>query len=361
MSRPLRIPHPKTTLHLYRHLLREASYLPALARPFVDDQIKGQFRRHKADEAERCKRHIRQAHHDLRFLRAANAGDIVRMRRVLLRALGRVGRRRRELMADLLHREAPTNTNELEKYASEAAAIASERRKLDWLDGWDVDKLRVFARSQAGAGLPNPPRAPITVFQTVPAKCIPTENAWGRPLTPKLYRTKLKKMWKAVADKCLPPLPKEEWDVLGGIAQGRVRDPRQLPQPRRPVAQSIFGEPEAPAWNWQAYAIRPVSVVDRQASQRNKLLSGAVDDNTPTGDPQPVNCHNYTPRTWRRLLANVWQLTATMEKRPTGRGWNVVWGKLEYQAPPATGRNMEFFRDLPMGEDAQLLQSRGDK
>ncbi|GAB1318378.1 LYR motif-containing protein Cup1-like N-terminal domain-containing protein [Madurella fahalii] len=348
MSRPLRLPHPQTTLHLYRHLLREASYLPLPARPFIDAQIKGNFHKHK-DLDDRSKRRIKQAHHDLRYLRAANAGDIMRMRRVLLRAFGRIGRRRRELVANLVHREIPTNTEELQEYVVKASVIAAERREIDWLDSWDVDKLRTFARSQIQTCLANPPKAPITYTQTVPEKLIPAENSWGRPFVPKVARTKLKKVWKAVADKCMPPLPKEEWERLGRIADSKEPGPEWLPRPRRPVAQSALGGREDYTWNWQPYATKPISVVDRPARRRSKLLNGVVDDNTPTGDPQPVNYQKYTPRLLRRLFAEIWQLTSIIEKKPHGQGWNVTWGKLSFDVPPATARTAEFFDHTPTG------------
>ncbi|KXX82212.1 hypothetical protein MMYC01_201704 [Madurella mycetomatis] len=346
MSHPLRLPHPQTPLHLYRHLLREASYLPLPARPFIDAQIKGNFHKHKELDG-RSKRRIKQAHHDLRYLRAANTGDVMRMRRVLLRAFGRIGRRRRELVADLVHREIPTNTEELREYGVKASGIAAERRKIDWLDSWDVDKLRTFARSQIQACLTNPPKAPITYTQTVPEKVIPAENSWGRPFAPKVARTKLKKVWKAVADKCMPPLPKEEWERLGRIAGGKEPGPEWLPPPRRTVAQSALGGQESRTWNWQSCATKPISVVDRPARRRSKLLNGVVDDNTPTGDPQPANYQKYTPRLLRRLFGEIWQLTSIMEKKPHGQGWDVTWGKLDFNVPLATTRTAEFFGHLP--------------
>lgn len=352
------MPHPQTPLHLYRHLLREASYLPLPARPWIDGDIKQLFRKHRELNG-RTERRIKQAHHDLRYLRAANAGDIVRMRKVLLRAFGRTGRRRRQLVTMLVHRDAPTNTSELEKYASDAAAVAAERRKVDWLDSWDVSKLRTFAQSQAQAALPNPPRAPLLYNQTVPEKLIPAENSWGRPWAPKVARTKLKKVWKSVVDKVMPPLPKEEWERLGRIATGKEPRSKWLPPPRRPVAQSMRGGQESRTWDWKSYAIKPVSVVDRPASRRNKLMSGAVDDNTPTGDPQPINCQKLTPRLLRRLFADVWTLSSVMEKKPDGDGWNVTWGKLKFDVPPPSARTGEFFEHLLSDQAPPVRSNQG--
>ncbi|KAK4097875.1 hypothetical protein N658DRAFT_392255, partial [Parathielavia hyrcaniae] len=346
MSRPLRLPSPQTPLHLYRHLLREASYLPSIARPIIQQRIETRFRSSTKDDEEQSAKHIRQAHHDLRLLRAANHGDMVRMRRVLLHAFGRLGRRRRELLETVIRRDIPTNTEELQQYAAAASELVAQDRKQDWMDMWDVDKLRTFALSQVTAGLINAPKPPITASQIQPNRVIPTENAWGRPLAPKLRRTKLKNMWKAVADKCMPPLPKEEWEQLRDIVKGQAGE-NWLPPPRRPVARSMLPDEQKDEWGWQSYATKPVAAVDRPASRRNKLLSGAVDDNTPTGDPEPLNCHRYTARTWRRLLGGIWQLTATMEKKPDGRGWYITWGKEQFRPAPAGAGALKFFTDFP--------------
>ncbi|KAK3290401.1 uncharacterized protein B0H64DRAFT_57444 [Chaetomium fimeti] len=358
MSQPLRMPKPETALHLYRHILREASYLPPIARRPVDKQIKDKFRRNREDE-DKITKHLRQANHDLRALRAANAGDMGRMRRVLLRAFGRIGRRRRELISQLVHRDIPTNTEELAKYAAQMADIAERYKTLDWMDEWDLEKLRTLARSQVHADPNNAPKAAITDNQTAPEKNLPKENSWGRPLPRKLARTKLKNMWKALADKVMPPLPVAEWKKLEAIADGTMSGP-WLPPPRRPLAQTAPEDAQkSQSWNWQSYAIRPVAVVDRQANRRNKLLSGAVDDNTPTGDPPAIDRHKFTPRTWRRLLSNIWQLSPAMTKKPNGKGWDVTWGGLEKQPPPARASNMEFFRDFPAVEEPTSQRKRG--
>ncbi|KAL2267947.1 hypothetical protein VTJ83DRAFT_5224 [Remersonia thermophila] len=345
MSRPLHIPSPQTPLHLYRQLLREASYLPPIARPYIDKQIKTGFRKHQKHDAKDAQR-MRQGKHDLRVLRAANLGDLVRMRRVLLRAFGRMGRRRRELMADLLKKPPPTNTEELAKLAANVSSISSGDRDADWLDAWDTEKLRALAKSQMAAGLINTPKPPITVSNIKPEQAVPAENSWGRPLHPKPARTKLKNAWKLVADKCMPPLPREEWQALGDIVEGVVKG-RWLPPPRRPLAQPLAPQEPMRRWDWEAYAVKPVAAVDRPANRRNKLLTGAVDDNTPTGDPEPINCHRYTPRLWRRLLGGIWQLTPVMEPHPAGKGWSIAWGKPKFEPAKATKGALEFFSSLP--------------
>jgi hypothetical protein len=93
--------------------------------------------------------------------------------------------------------------------------------------------------------------------------------------------------------------------------------------------------------------------VDRPANRRNKLLTGAVDDNTPTGDPQPAHCHKYTARSWQRLMGAIWQLSPTMEKKAGGRSWDIAWGRLDFQAAPATTGAMEFFNDFPVTREVK--------
>jgi hypothetical protein len=345
MSRPLRIASPKTPLHLYRQLLREASYLPPIARPYIDEQIKTSFRRHREHDELNAKR-MREGKHHLRVLRAANSGDLPRMRRVLLRAFGRVGRRRRQLMSELLKKSPPTNTEELAQFTAHITSLAAEGRERDWLDAWNVEKLRVLLKSQQMTDPLDSPKASLSRASIHPEKAVPTENSWGLPLAKVTARTKLRNAWKTVADKCLPPLPKEEWRALGDIAEGVVQQ-RWLPPPRRPVAQALSPQPPIHTWEWQKYAVKPVVVVDRPASRRNKLLTGAVDDNTPTGDPEPINCHIYTPRLWRRLLGSIWQLTPVMEPKPDGKGWDITWGTQRFRPVKASGPALEFFNTAP--------------
>ncbi|KAK3399593.1 hypothetical protein B0T20DRAFT_350777 [Sordaria brevicollis] len=375
MSRPppLPLPHPTTTIHLYRHLLRESSYLPVLIRPFFDDLITSRFHRHRLDPpppsspspssssssppsqpASQTATRLKRAHHSLRHLRAANHGDLPRMRKLLLLAFGRTGFKRRQLLSDLLHPSTPTSDAELERYISKARQIQSENRKPDWLDQWDVDKLKAFVKSQTSGQAPpvvNRPKQQITAFQAQPEKQIPRENIWGGELNGKVKRTKLKKVYKQVADKVLPPVPREEWELLRDLVEGR--EEWVVPEGRRKRVEAIWGVEEKELdWNWQRYATQPIWLVDRQRSRKNMLLSGLTPDVQKEVDgveemagweTQPMNCHRYTPRLWRRTLEQVWRMTATMERKKDGKGWEIEWGQKKYVPPVAPSADMEFF------------------
>ena len=349
MPHTLRIPPPMTAMHYYRHLLRESSYLPPFARSYVDRRIKHRFR-HSA--------RLKPAINALRMLRAANAGDIERMRKVLFLCFGRIGQRRRELETQFVRKPVtviPTNSEEVAKHA-EAATAAWLRG--DWLDGWDLDKVRTFALSQARAGLDRSPRPELKVSHLKMSKYIPDKNIWGRTPSPKLIRSKTRKTWKLIMHRILPPVPKEEWLLLRHLAtqEDKWVDPRQ----RRPVAKCLSGNPNVQHWNWRDYTIWPVAAVDRQAARKYRLLSGAVDEHTPPGGQPALNCHRYTPTLWRRLLLHVWSCSAYMEKKPDGSGWDIVWGGVQHGPELADAPAKEFF-EIISDRDERLVESKSNQ
>lgn len=85
-----------TSLHLYRGLLREASYLyDDVSRAYVTQYIRQRFRRSKEeDKPFRYMGHIKTAKYGLNTLARANAGDIDRLYKVLQLGWGRIGPRR---------------------------------------------------------------------------------------------------------------------------------------------------------------------------------------------------------------------------------------------------------------------------
>ncbi|KAK0642153.1 hypothetical protein B0T16DRAFT_334005 [Cercophora newfieldiana] len=363
MSRPLRIPRPETPLHLYRHILRESSYLPPFARSIVDGRIRARFRRHQRDEC--AKTAIRRGNHELRALRAAVAGDLPRMYRLMFECFGRNGWRRRELMDELVRKDAPSDSDELEKYAEEKhAALASPpQHRPDWLDHWDVDKVMAFARSQVNCcEQNNRPGQELTGKHLVlEHPQTPKTDIFGRPLPKNRVRANLRRAWKKIAERILPPLPPAEWDMLRDLASGKGIDPKWAYTHRRALAKSASGvEGDPQPWKWEVYVVRPVALVDHQVSKKNKLLSGALDDSSPNGDLEPLNCHRWTPQLWKRMLAQIWRLSAKMEKKPDGKGWDIVWGKDTFKPPVANAATMEFLQGYvppPMDKRKKAAQA----
>ena len=135
------IPHPSKPLHLYRHLLREATYLPPLCRPWIASRIQARFLdcRYKKD-AKDAKPHVKEAHHWLRYLRSANAGHVERLLHLGYLATGRVGKRRRQLATTFLSKGPPANTSDLEQTDLKTNPHASiEGRMPDWLDNVELE------------------------------------------------------------------------------------------------------------------------------------------------------------------------------------------------------------------------------
>lgn len=345
VSEPLQLARPTKPLHLYRHLLRESSYLPPYARPFFDGRIKTRFRNHS--HSVDISTPVKQAYHALRYFRAALLGDRDRMRRLLHMAFGRVGERRRMLLNQLVMPDAPASTDSLEEYMKEALAKLQLDREPDWLDKWNLDTLMIFARSQARQSFNESPRANLQNKQLDMSQVTKGTSIWGKPIVAKLARSRLRRAWAAVATRILPPIPMSEWELLRDLSFGRApASVWELP-PRRPLAPRLAGDDSrSSGWRWESYASQPIAEVEVQKSRRLKLLSGDVGTGSPA-DPSPLGRHNYTPKTWKRLLRSVWALTATMERSPTDDKWDIVWGGQYFKPPQATADHGEFFQDVP--------------
>lgn len=357
----MRLSLPPPTLHIYRHLLREASYLPPICRPFIVGRIRSRFDKHRNDDPHTpdTKRRIHRARHDVRYLWAANNGLLTNMRRILLLVFGRTGKRRSELIHDFVRKEPPSDSEELER------ALAREReartykardgtrkeRAPDWLDKWDTDKIRTFATSQGRTDQAASPRPQIKAKQVDPVQRLPETNIWGRPLAASLARSKLRTEYKALVNRILPPVAKSEWDLLRALAKGEAdRGLWEMP-PRRPRAVLPDGDHgdggNDKEWDWQAYATEPVRSIERGRSRSQRARTGEEVDG-PYKQGTPKGLHRYTPRLWRRLFAKIWEMTPVIEEKPGQSGKpHIVWGQTAKDAPVAAAAHAVFFEGAP--------------
>ncbi|KAI1653742.1 hypothetical protein F4813DRAFT_393327 [Daldinia decipiens] len=336
---PLQIPHPNTPLHLYRHLLREATYLPLLCRPWITDRIQSRFRdcRQKTDP----KPHIKDAHHYLRYLRSANIGHVNRMLRLCRLAAGRVGKRRRILGRTELSSSPPSNSDELEERIT---LPNGKSREPDWLDNWSVEKVMAIATSQSQQEGKN---LPFNMRRTVdPKKVIPKENCFGRPLTAKLARNKLKKHWISILRQLLPPLPRGEWDQLGTIARGEADAQYYKMPPRRQVAQPLSISHAPPESTWTDFVTKPIRSLERGNSRKMKSLSGREDED-PRGHGRPIGIRVLGRRRLRRsLYIGIWQASPIAEKHPRSGKWSITWGNSEQPVPRPRKKDLQFFQGI---------------
>lgn len=355
-------------LHLYRHLLREASYLPPSCAPYIRQQITTRFHQHLPDRATSplTSRRRRVAHSHLRFLRAANAGVLANMTRILQLATGHIGRRRRALLAQ--HFQV-TRTNEPQNYPSThndgtslpvspslpspPPTASSSERAPDWLDYWDLPKLSALAASQSRQTFVSR-RPEIKGNRLAPGPDdIPAENSFGRPLSAKAARGKLRKWYKTLLHRVMAPLPRAEWEALGRLARGEAA--WQVPARRKKACGG--GEEEARRWDWKAYAVEPVRSLERGQSRSWKARTGEEGE-APYGLGRAIGLTRYDrARMWRRLYLRVWEATPTMEEvvvaedggGKAGRQWKVEWGKHLKPIQVATPAQMAFFEGEPEG------------
>lgn len=375
----------RSPIHLYRHLLREAGYLPPVCRPYITNRIQLRFRRNRdcAPEPDRH-RYLRQANRDLRYLRAANAGDMPRMRHVLLLCFGRTGPRRRELVHDLVYphdednrppsaaaadsSESHSQSDKTEKVAGRpdhngnAKDNDRQPRRPDFVDRWDTPRLLQFVKSQASTSLPYNPRPKIKGSGKFdPAFHLPAEGSSGAPLAPKVLRTKLQKGWKDMINRVLPPVEKGEWELLQALATGQAAPALWRVPARRPVAAGGGGGSPQQPWDWEGPAQIAVRQLERQRNRRFKLRSGETDDN-PYGQGEPLHKHNYTPRFWQRTYAMLWGLTATMEKRQDKKNaWKISWGGAEFVVSDSSPEHKEFFDLAAVGADAKSAVKKSSR
>lgn len=367
-------------LHIYRQLLREASYLPPVCQSFARSQIRTRFRVHQSDppasRAPATRLRLRRARHDLRYLWAANNGLASNMFRILLLAYGRIGKRRRTLMANFVAKEMPVDSAALEAQiraeVAEAEAEAGRRERKskkdesgkncattrralrpDWLDAWDLPKLHVLAASQARRSFWSP-KPEIKGNKLKPENDIPTENSWGRPLPMKLARSKLRKWYKLLVNRLMPPVARGEWDTLRLLATGQPDRSLWAMPSRRPRAKSwLPGDKEdgEKTWDWRRYATEPVRSIERGSSRSQKARTGEEGE-APYGLGPPIGLQNYDRlRMWQRLYTKVWLMTPTMAESETQKGrWDIHWGQTSREVPVATPMQTAFFEGAVAGK-----------
>lgn len=355
--------HSVSPRHLYRHLLREASYLPPICASYVSARIKQQFRAHMLEDL-RAQDHITKGRRQLRQLQAANSGDRKQMHNVLLRTFGRKGELRRALFSRLvqpgfLASPTPTGpeTAALKKKHDPLARVREvyDRARMDtkykknFLNRWDMVSLQAFMRTQAAQFEATCPRVwckpPFSKRE--PTSGLPKENIWGRPLPLRELRSRLKSWWLSNADKVMPPTGAGEWNTLRSIAVSSEIGPLLQIPPRRPVAVPVASahNEEMPKLSWsylQPYASMPVSRIERERRQGFKTSARGL-----PYEPQPTKPKRVSNRRLRRLCGWIFESSPVLTGRPGDAIKDrVKWGQLTPDLPVASPELSSFFQDV---------------
>ncbi|KAK2039858.1 hypothetical protein LZ31DRAFT_64714 [Colletotrichum somersetense] len=402
------LPRPVQPLHVYRHLLRAASYFPPTIRPFLDDRIRSDFRkeRQRAAEAEanlchaldleqarrdeeyRRKKHLLDAKKRIPFLHASANGDRTRLRTLMWHVFARLGKQRRELMS-LFVAKAPEPPLGPEQLRERMEQIERDRKKRERLlkthpwkrnwdrqdptpwayqhlspieDNWDIPKLIAYLRAQRtqqgsvpGAAFPRSP-----IGSTDPKSQVPKEDIWGRPTAPRRVTKAVRKWWKVAADRLMPPIDRDSWDFLKMLASGDAPKEMYRFPPRRRIAAPVGLERGArPDWDWTIHTRLPARDVERQRSARLTRLTGQWDDgpySNSNGRVPSVGRQPFRTRLMRREYERMWMASSYMETPTPKEGSKPavakpavakpVWGLKQVELPVATAAHQRLFQGV---------------
>jgi hypothetical protein len=359
---------PTELRHAYRALLRAVTYLPdAAAREYLHSYVVYRFRRvadtirHRNNE--RCMELIRRYHgakniakarQAARQLERAGLGSSEDLKRVLMLTYGRTGKRRRELVADLMKAEEstlPQDQNALEELIHKPPAPQEHRFPLK-------SKIMVLIRSQQTN---QPAEVAGAVIRRVSPN-IPATNIWGRPLPLKLRRSITERHWAATLDKVLPPLPEHEWNRLRDLARGVI--PVEMLRPRRSNSGRRPAVGEENDAKVLQYFTTPANMHTTDFDEvRVETEQGATCWAMPFKEVEIPRAHtgSITTRYMRRLYANIWNMTPTMSQDPVTGRWITKWG--ETRSPAHAGKftraassDMEFWEGLNVTKHEQVAR-----
>ena len=398
----------RETLHVYRALLREISYLPPAFAGAISSHVRLRFHADRYP-SQHDKTRVSKAKRALRNIKLANNGDGERMLKLMHRGFGRTGLKRWQLFGKLTRSEGPQDSEALkastagetptqsqseqkepeeglsakekqrqarenkvwpgQKGPTQSEKEAKSARKADikakaapdpnnadlnhkWLDEWDRKKLRAFLESQkeqqhyvSNSG----PNWDVSIRNTSETRDVPEETSWGKPPTKQLVRTKVAKFWQSQQTKILPPLPKGEWDLLKKLAQGAQEDEAQwkLPSrriPARPKDGSSNDGHVAEEWDWEAYATKKTRASEPGTFVKPSKRLGWVASPFTGETPRDA----LSPRWFRRQYQQILLKSAYTEKNPNTLQSKFIWGKQRaYNVKPAPHQSFLFEKPSP--------------
>jgi hypothetical protein len=394
--------HREQARHLYRHLMRECTYLPdEAARVFISNEVKLRFRKslykrkvwlrrsHRWAEAITILQdRINAAQQALSSLSRANEGSLPSLMLVLRSTYGRVGLRRRALMKELStpdwatsdewfnEKLEPSYANIDSKYHYVFEPAPSEETKLTFNISPRFSKLKALASTQVRYS------KLFERLSTAPMKTtaidFPAFNIWGTPMPARRVKNLLRKRYARLMEQLFAPLPKDEWMRLKDLSIGTAQWPGPIPRRAngqldvpenlsfRDVDRLLFvlderdAQAELPKQfygvhvkkmnesNIPSWMKRPEKVQEAAYQLLEQELGFAT--RSPVRYNKNDTPHFLTPRLMRRVWAKVFGHCPLLEKDPVSGNWDVKWGaqvlKQEMEKPvPGLG---ELF-DMAVG------------
>ncbi|KAF7551379.1 hypothetical protein G7Z17_g5065 [Cylindrodendrum hubeiense] len=357
-------------LHVYRHILRECTYLPPTWRSPIISTIRDRYRKYQKND-DRQQKHRARAYKLLSTLRSANDGHRLAMQNFMRMAFGRIGIRRRRLMKSfVLPEDGPNNSEALEALLDAAdnveakakpndrnppssqlkgttASPTDKRPKHAFHLNWDKPKLLKFIASQRTMESTYPLILLAGEIRNVDEdQFVPAATIWGKPPAENLVNSKKGMWWQRAAAKMMVPLKKNEWDLLGRLSAGaQETDEGWMVPERRAPAKPVRKERDSGAldWDWEGYASYCVNQVEREKASKRSRRTGQED----TGPYQAqLSRRELTPRWYRRAYTRIWQITPVMEQDPRTLKPNFSWGTAKSSLRPARKSQLDVFEGV---------------
>lgn len=283
---------PHQWRHLLRATLRECTYLPdPIARDYMRNHIISRYRavsyRPKAGPQA-----AHAARNALSVLRRANEGYSRPLEKVLSLSYGRIGRRRYELLQEMLKPEIPNNTAALQQFLSQPVKFN---------DGWEPPAIvKSLAASQMQNTVVTTKRVRPLIKHLEPP--IPKEDSWGKEVAESRKRNIRRRWYNTTLSSFLPPLPEKELQLLDGLISGTVH---WAPVKRRKVI-SEETKPKSESELFKLLATGP---------EKGKTFAEYAN-----GRPHTITVR-FMRRHWRRLSA----LVPRQYWNPISQKWRFVW------------------------------------
>lgn len=336
-------------LHVYRSLLRALTYIPdSWARKILRDRIRKGFKKSRLDNTtvegiKLYRRRLKNAQKEASCILRAGKGNRKDLEKVLLEAYGRFGKRRRELVDELLKPDG----SEQPLTVPLPASLTENKfyvllKKLPALQHLSTQKIHTFIHSQQNK--PSPEAAPTRTKIKAPFPNIPKENTWGRKVPYRRQISIVKKWWATILERLSPPVPQSEWDRLRDLSRGVIPIPERIP--RRVSLKPKMDDT-------QRDAQRHAKVLEQL---KNSRTGGNVAFDSQQGlyvkeeEEDEMSPQNYQ-RTMRRLYSGIWNQTPVMWQDEETKKWHVKWGEMKSKfhsgIVPQGSAEDPFFQELP--------------
>ncbi|KUM62071.1 hypothetical protein ACN42_g5045 [Penicillium freii] len=284
---------PQQWRQLFRATLRECTYLPdPIARNYMKNHVISRYRAVSSRSPQAGPKAVHAARNALSVLRRANEGYSRPLEKVLYLSYGRTGRRRHELLANILTPEIPKDSLALKELLS---------RPADFTDGWEPSAIvKSLAASQMQNTVVTAARIRPLIKQLEPP--IPKKDSWGKELAQSRKKNIRKQWYNNTLSSLLPPLPEKDLQTLEGLISGTV--------PWKPVKRR-GSQPQIPQ--------------TKSGGELFQLLARGPEKGTTFAEYANGRPHTITVRLMRRQWKRLSALVPRQHWNPISQKWRFLW------------------------------------